>query len=75
MKKIALFRKDVDTVKAVITAWLNTSLKKRAEEEGREPRTFEVSLTSASPFNLNAIIPYAFCAAYKEVEKIEVTTD
>lgn len=74
MKKIALFRKDVDTAKAVITVWLNTSLKKRAEE-GREPRTFEVSLTSASPFNLNAIIPYAFCAAYKEVEKIEVTTD
>ena len=30
MKKIALFRKDVDTAKAVITAWLNTSLKKKA---------------------------------------------
>jgi len=23
---------------------------------------------------LNAIIPYAFCVAYKEVEKIKVTT-
>lgn len=67
--------RDVDTAKAVITAWLNTSLKKRAEEEGREPRTFEVSLTAASPFSCNAIIPYAFCAAYKEVEKIKVTTD
>ena len=50
-------------------------MKKRAEEEGREARTFEISLTSASPFNLNAIIPYAFCVAYKEVEKIKVTTD
>lgn len=67
--------RDVNTAKAVITAWLNTSLKKRAEEEGREPRTFEVSLTAASPFSCNAIIPYAFCAAYKEVEKIKVTTD
>lgn len=67
--------RDIDTAKAVITAWLNTQLKKEAEKEGREVKTFEVSLTSASPFNLNAIIPYAFCAAYKEVEKIEVTTD
>lgn len=64
--------RDIDTAKAVITAWLNTQLKKEAEKEGREITAFEVSLTSASPFNLNAIIPYAFCAAYKEVEKIEV---
>ena len=64
--------RDIDTAKAVITAWLNTQLKKQAEKEGREITAFEVSLTSASPFNLNAIIPYAFCAAYKEVEKIEV---
>ena len=67
--------RDIDTAKAVITAWINTTMKKRAEEEGREARTFEISLTSASPFNLNAIIPYAFCVAYKEVEKIKVTTD
>ena len=67
--------RDIDTAKAVITAWLNTSLKKRAEEEGREARTFEVSLTAASPFSCNAIIPYAFCTAYKEVEKIKVTTE
>ena len=64
--------RDIDTAKAVITAWPNTQLKKEAEKEGREITAFEVSLTSASPFNLNAIIPYAFCAAYKEVEKIEV---
>lgn len=64
--------RDIDTAKAVITAWLNTQLKKEAEKEGREITAFEVSLTSASPFNLNAIIPYAFCAAYKEVEKLEV---
>lgn len=64
--------RDIDTAKAVITAWLNTQLKKEAEKEGRGITAFEVSLTSASPFNLNAIIPYAFCAAYKEVEKIEV---
>lgn len=64
--------RDIDTAKAVITAWLNTQLKKEAEKEGREITAFDVSLTSASPFNLNAIIPYAFCAAYKEVEKIEV---
>jgi len=67
--------RDIDTAKAVITAWLNTQLKKKAEEEGREARTFEVSLTSASPFNLNAIIPYAFCAAYKEVEKITINAE
>lgn len=67
--------RDIDTAKAVITAWLNTTLKKKAEEEGRETRTFEVSLTAATPFSLNAIIPYAFCAAYKEVEKIRVTTE
>lgn len=67
--------RDIDTAKAVITAWINTTMKKRAEEEGREARTFEISLTSASPFNLNAIIPYAFCVAYKEVEKITTTTD
>lgn len=64
--------RDIDTAKAVITAWLNTQLKKEAEKEGREITAFEVSLTSASTFNLNAIIPYAFCAAYKEVEKLEV---
>lgn len=67
--------RDVDTAKAVITAWLNTTIKKKAEEEGQEAQTFEVSLTSASPFSCNAIIPYAFCAAYKEVEKIQITTD
>ena len=67
--------RDIDTAKAVITAWLNTQLKKEAEKEGREVKTFEVSLTSASPFNLNAIIPYAFCVAYKEDEKITITTD
>ncbi len=63
------------TATAVITAWLNMKMKKTAEEENREPRTFEVSLTAAQPFSLNAIIPYAFCAAYKEVEKITITTD
>lgn len=67
--------RDIDTAKAVITAWINTQMKKKADEEGREARTFEVSLTAASPFSCNAIIPYAFCAAYKEVEKIKVTTD
>lgn len=64
--------RDIDTAKAVITAWINTKMKKRAEEEDREPRTFEVSLTSAAPFNLSAIIPYAFCMAYKEVEKLPI---
>lgn len=67
--------RDIDTAKTVITAWLNTQLKKEAEKQGREVKTFEVSLTAASPFSLNAIIPYDFCAAYKEVEKIEVAID
>lgn len=67
--------RDIDTAKAVITAWLNTQMKKKAEEEGHEAQTYEVVLTSATPFNCNAIIPYAFCAAYKEVEKITIKTD
>lgn len=67
--------RDIDTAKAVITAWLNSQMKKKAEEEGREPQTFEVSLTSAAPFSCNAIIPYGFCVAYKETEKIEVSTN
>lgn len=67
--------RDIDTAKTVITAWINTQLRKQAEKDGREPRTFEVVLTSATPFNCNAIIPYAFCAAYKEVENTTITTD
>ena len=47
-------------------------MKKRAEEENREARTVEVSLTAAQPFSLNAIIPYAFCVAYKESDKITI---
>lgn len=66
---------DIDTAKTLITAWLNTALKRRAEKENREVKTYEVSLTAASPFSCNAIIPYAFCAAYKEVEKITIETD
>lgn len=64
--------RDIDTAKAVITAWLNMKMKKRAEEENREARTVEVSLTAAQPFSLNAIIPYAFCVAYKESETITI---
>ncbi len=47
-------------------------MKKKAEEDNREARTFEVSLTAAQPFSLSAIIPYAFCVAYKETETITI---
>lgn len=67
--------RDIDTAKSVITAWLNTTLKKVAEQENREVKSYEVSLTAASPFSCNAIIPYAFCAAYKEVEKITINNE
>lgn len=65
--------RDIDTAKAVITAWLNTQCKKEAEKQGREIKGYDVVLTSASPFSLNAIIPYAFCVAYKEAEQLKVT--
>lgn len=64
--------RDIDTAKAVITAWINMKMKKKAEEDNREARTFEVSLTAAQPFSLSAIIPYAFCVAYKETETITI---
>lgn len=64
--------RDIDTAKAVITAWINMKMKKKAEEDNREARTFEVSLTAAQPFSFSAIIPYAFCVAYKETETITI---
>lgn len=67
--------RDIDTAKAVITAWIHSTIKKRSEQEGSEPKTYEVRLTAASPFSCNAIIPYSFCVAYKEAETITVTAD
>lgn len=51
--------KNVDTAKLVITAWINAKLKenaRRAEETGDyDPaHTAEISITSASPFNIES---------------------
>lgn len=61
--------KNVDTAKLVITAWINAKLKenaRRAEETGDyDPaHTAEISITSASPFNIESIIEREFCEAY-----------
>ena len=61
--------KNVDTAKLVITAWINAKLKenaRRAEETGdSEPaHSAEISITSASPFNVESIIEREFCEAY-----------
>ena len=69
--------KDVDTAKVVITSWINAQLRKlrmKAEEEGEEPgvTSAEVSITSASPFNVEGILDRDFCHDYYAIDSISV---
>ena len=69
--------RDVDTAKVVITSWINAklrSLKLKAEEEGEEPGATraEVSITSASPFNVEDILDRDFCQDYYIIDSMSV---
>ena len=69
--------RDVDTAKVVITSWINAklrSLKLKAEEEGEEPGATraEVSITSASPFNVEDILDREFCQDYYIIDSMSV---
>lgn len=69
--------KNVDTAKLVITAWINAKLKdnaRRAEETGDyDPaHTAEISITAASPFNVEGIIEREFCEVYYNTQQTDI---
>ena len=57
---------DVDTAKAAAAAWIAAREQERQNTE--EISSIKTTLTAATPFSCTAIIPRAFCEAYREIE-------
>ncbi len=55
---------DVDTAKAAAAAWIAARAQER--DADKEISSIKTTLTAATPFSCTAIIPRAFCEAYKE---------
>lgn len=58
---------DVDTAKAAASAWIAAREQERQNTD-KEISSIKTTLTAATPFSCTAIIPRAFCEAYRESE-------
>ena len=58
---------DVDTAKAAAAAWIAAREQERQNTD-KEISSIKTTLTAATPFSCTAIIPRAFCEAYRESE-------